>query len=78
LSIHQRLEKVFRDVFNDDSLVLHDEMTSQDIPAWDSMAHVNLMFSVESTFGIQFRGNEFAEFKDIGELEKYLEEKTAS
>ncbi len=77
MSIHQQLEQVFRDVFNDDSLVLRDQMTSLDIAGWDSMAHINLMFSLEAAFGIQFKGNELAEFKDIGELEKYLEQKSA-
>lgn len=72
MEIHERLEQVFRDVFNDDSLELRDDMSSRDIDGWDSMAHVNLMFSIESAFGIQFKGNELAEFRDIGELKKYL------
>lgn len=70
--VHERLERVFREVFNDDSLVLKDEMSSRDIPGWDSVAHMNLMFTVESRFGIQFVGNELADFKDIGELKRYL------
>ena len=70
--VHERLEQVFRDVFNDDSLILRDEMTSHDVDGWDSVAHMNLMFTIESAFGIQFIGNELAEFKDIGELKRYL------
>ena len=70
---HQQLEQVFRDVFNDDSLVLRDEMTSHDVAGWDSVAHMNLMFSIESAFGIRFIGNELAEFKNIGELKRYVE-----
>ena len=70
--VHERLEQVFRDVFNDDSLILRDEMTSHDVAGWDSVAHMNLMFTIESAFGIQFIGNELAEFKDIGELKRYL------
>ena len=77
-NVHERLEQVFRDVFNDDSLVLRDEMTSHDVPSWDSVAHMNLMFTIESAFGIQFIGNELAEFKDIGELKRYLEAKSRS
>lgn len=71
-NIHQRLEQVFRDVFNDDSLILRDQMTSHDVAGWDSLAHINLMFSIESAFGMQFIGNELAEFKDIGELKRHL------
>jgi acyl carrier protein len=50
-------------------------MTSADIPGWDSVAHINLMFTIESTFGIQFVGNELAELKNIGELKQYLAKK---
>jgi acyl carrier protein len=71
--VQKELQQVFRDVFNDDALVLRDDMTSQDIAGWDSLAHVNLMFTIESAFGMQFVGNELAELKDIGALKTLLE-----
>jgi len=73
--IHQRLEELFHNVFNDDAMTLRDEMTARDIPGWDSVAHVNLMFSIEQAFGIEFTGNEFAEFRNMGELKAYLAKK---
>lgn len=76
MDVHERLEQVFRDVFNDDSLSLRDEMTSRDVGGWDSVAHMNLMFTIESAFGIQFIGNELAEFNDVGELKRYLAAKS--
>jgi acyl carrier protein len=75
MGINERLEQVFKDVFNDDSLVLRDEMTSRDFPGWDSVAHINLMFTIESSFGIQFVGNELAELQNIGELKRCLARK---
>jgi acyl carrier protein len=75
MTLHERLEEVFHNVFSDDSITLTADTTSADIPAWDSVAHINLMFSIEQEFGIQFPGNTFAEFKTIGELEKYLADK---
>jgi acyl carrier protein len=50
-------------------------MTSQDIAGWDSLAHINLMFAIESAFGMQFIGNELAELKNIGELKALLEKR---
>jgi acyl carrier protein len=73
--IHQRLEEVFRNVFNDDELELTDQTTAGDIPAWDSVNHVNLMFSLEQAFGIQFAGNELAEMENIGALKAFLASK---
>jgi acyl carrier protein len=72
MDLHQRLERVFKDTFNDEALALCDEMTSQDIPGWDSIHHINLMFAIESSFGMQFVGNELAELKNIGELKTLL------
>lgn len=78
MDIHQQLERIFKDVFNDDSFVLRDDMTSRDIAGWDSVAHINLMFSIESAFGMQFNGNELAELKNIGELKALLGKRAAS
>ncbi len=75
MTIQDRLQEVFQTVFADDSIELKPEMTAADIPQWDSVAHINLMFAIEQAFGIQFAGNELAEFANIGELVSYLEAK---
>ena len=72
MNLQKRLEEVFHEVFDDDDLVLTDETTASDIPAWDSVAHINLMFSIEQAFGVRFSGNELAQFKNIGELKTFL------
>ena len=72
MTLQKQLEEVFQEVFDDDALVLTDEMTARDIPAWDSVAHINLMFSIEQAFGVHFSGNELAQFKNIGELKAFL------
>ena len=75
MTLHERLETVFQTVFNDDELTLSDETTAQDIEGWDSVANINLMFSIEGEFGLQFDGAALAEFKNIGEMKRYLEER---
>lgn len=76
MTTHDRLEEVFQTVFADDTLTLRDDMTAQDIPQWDSVNHINLMFSIEQAFGVQFAGNELAEFENIGALKQYLDERS--
>jgi acyl carrier protein len=71
-TLHERLEDIFRNVFNDDLLELDDSSSAQSVAGWDSVAHINLMFGIESAFGVQFPGNTFAEFRNIGELKDYL------
>jgi acyl carrier protein len=77
MTIHDRLTAVFRIVFNDDSLELRDEMTARDIPDWDSLANINLMFSVEQEFGMRLRDDQFASFENVGDLERFLDERAA-
>ncbi len=77
-TIDERLEDVFRTVFNDDDVTLSDDTTAADIDGWDSVAHINLMMTIEQTFGIQFIGNELAELTNIGQLKHCLAKKGCS
>ncbi|RUM94336.1 MAG: acyl carrier protein [Thiothrix sp.] len=72
IKTHEQLEEVFKAVFNDDSIQLEDSTTAKDIPGWDSVAHINLMLSVEQSFGLQFSGDQFSDFENIGELKAFL------
>lgn len=72
MELHNRLEEVFRQVFDNEDLVLRDQMIAADIEGWDSVAHINLMFGIEQAFGIRFKGNELADMKNIGELKQFL------
>jgi acyl carrier protein len=78
MDLHHHLERVFKDTFNDESLTIRDEMTSEDIPGWDSVTHVNLMFAIESSFGMQFIGNELADLNTIGELKALLAKRSTN
>jgi acyl carrier protein len=73
MPVRDELERLFRDVFGNEAIVLTNETTARDIPEWDSLGHVNLMFSIEEQFGVRFMGNELAEFANVGELERFLE-----
>jgi acyl carrier protein len=75
--IHERLEEIARHIFDDDALVLTDSTMAADVPGWDSLAHVNFMFSVESEFGVEFSEEEFTGFENIGALKRILAEKAA-
>lgn len=45
--ITEKLQEIFRDVFDDDTIVLFDEMTSNDVEDWDSLSHINLINDIE-------------------------------
>ena len=53
-NVFEKLNEVFRDVFDDEEIVLTEETTSEDIEDWDSLEHINLIVAVEQCFGIKF------------------------
>jgi len=78
MDVHSRLESVFRDVFDDDGLQIHAAMSAPDIEAWDSLAHINLMMRIEDTFGVHFTNAELGGFANVGELERFLAERSTA
>ena len=73
--IYERLNKVFRDVFDDDEIVVTAETTSNDIEDWDSLGHINLIVAVEQEFGIKFNMHEVTTMKNVGEMVDIIIEK---
>jgi acyl carrier protein len=73
VSVHDRLQEIFRTVMEDDALVLTDDLTADAVPSWDSVAHVSLMFTIEAEFGLQFRDDQLTAFRNVGELRRFIE-----
>lgn len=66
--IYQRLNEVFRDVFDDDSLSVTPRTTASDIEDWDSLTHITLIAAVEDEFRMKFSMKEVVEMKNVGEM----------
>ena len=75
---YRKIEQVFRDVFDDNEIELRPELTAQDVPEWDSLAHVRLILAVQKAFGIKFSAAQVANLKNVGELAELIRSKTVS
>ena len=53
MSLETRLQNVFRDVFDNDSLVLSDDLSQQSFEDWDSFHQVKLAIAIEEEFGVK-------------------------
>lgn len=65
---YERLNKVFREVFDDDTIVVTDSTTADDIEDWDSFEHINLVVAVEEEFSFKIPMGKAVTMKDVGEM----------
>jgi acyl carrier protein len=65
--LFDRMQSVFRTVFEDETLAVTRETTAEDVQGWDSFAHVNLIMALETEFGVKFRLAELQELNCVGD-----------
>lgn len=73
--IYRQLTDIFRDVFDDESIVLTPQTTAADIQDWDSANHVNLIVAIEVRLGIKFKTIEVESLHNVGNLVSLVEQK---
>ena len=66
--IFEKLTVIFRDVMDNDEIVLEENTTAEDIEEWDSLAHVQLREKIEAVFGVRFSAKEMTSWDELGEL----------
>ena len=64
----ERLNHLFRDIFDDDDISVTDATTAADIDGWDSLAHITLILSVEREFRIKMTAAEVGSLKNVGQM----------
>lgn len=70
--IFKGLNEVFKDVFDDEDIVVTAETTADDIEDWDSLEHINLIVAVEKKFGMKFSMGEVTTMKNVGEMAEII------
>ena len=62
------VQDVFRDIFDDENLLVEDATQSDDIEDWDSMNHINLVSAIEKKFSIRFALGELQTLNNVGAM----------
>jgi acyl carrier protein len=63
-----RLNYIFRDIFDDDHISVTGDTTAADIDGWDSLAHITLILGVEREFRIKMSAAEVGSLKNVGQM----------
>ena len=72
-----QLNEIFREVLDDEDLVVSEETTAADVEDWDSMAQVQLVVEIEKRFNIRFNAGDVSAMKSVGDMVDYVRERTS-
>jgi len=73
--IYSGLTTIFRNIFDDESIVLKPTTTVNDIADWDSLNHINIIVAAETKFGVKFKTAEIESLQTIETLAGLIESK---
>ncbi len=76
--IFESVQNIFRDIFDDESLIIRENTNASEIEEWDSLNHITLISAIEKKFGIKFALGELESLKDVGAMIDLMQDKIKS
>ena len=70
--ILEKVTAIFRDVFDDESIIITDATTAADIEDWDSLSHITLVSEIEDAFDYKFSMKDVLGMKNVGDMFEIL------
>ena len=64
----EKVNEIFREVFEDDTIAVQDSTTAADIEDWDSYEHISLINAIEQEFNMKFTMGQVVGMKNVGEM----------
>lgn len=68
MQILDEVQAIFREVLDNEEIVLANETTADDIEEWDSLTHIQLIVAIEKHFKIKFTSKEILSWQNVGEM----------
>lgn len=66
--ILDKVQAIFREVLDNEEIVLANETTADDIEEWDSLTHIQLIVAIEKHFKIRLTSREILSWQNVGQL----------
>lgn len=76
-AILEAVQEIFRDNFDDDTLVITRDTCADDIEDWDSLEQINLLTAIEKKFGLKFQLADVRGLANVGDLLDLIARMTA-
>jgi acyl carrier protein len=74
MSIFQQLQDAIATTLKVPASKITETTKSEDLPAWDSLGHVNLMMTLEQTFDVFLDVEDFSKLNSVPAIVEYLKE----
>jgi acyl carrier protein len=62
------MQPIFEDILDEPDLEINRDSSAQNLPNWDSLAHVEIMETVQRRFKVKFSLIELQGLKTVGDL----------
>ena len=66
--VMQKQTQILRDIFGDPNLVVTEDTSANDVDGWDSIAHMQVISTLEKEFKVRFALGELQSLKNVGEM----------
>ena len=66
--ILEKLTEIFQDVFDDDTIIIDQNTTPQDIDGWDSLQHITLLSAIGDEFDCSFSLDQMIEIQSVADM----------
>jgi acyl carrier protein len=73
--IYRELTDIFREVFDDDSLILRPQSTAADIEGWDSLKQIDILIAVQERFRLKVSSRDLDGLASVGALVDVIQRK---
>jgi acyl carrier protein len=74
-NIKEDLDKIFREVFEDENIAVTEQTTAKEVERWDSISHIDMICMVEDVFKVKLTTGEVSSLNNVGELVSVIERK---
>ncbi len=75
LEVIDKLTTIFRTTLNNNSLILTNELTANDVDRWDSLSHMIIITEIEKAFSIKFKLKDLNKMRNVGAMIDIIIEK---
>ena len=71
----EAIERLVAEVLQIPAATITNDLAMHDLDVWDSLKHMELVLSIEQSFGIQLTFDEIIRMQSVGEIKRVLRER---